>query len=82
MLSLNILGSLAQSAVLLFALTSAYSLVSTRSKGQPVQRSVIQGIVFGLFGIVNMVSPIAVASGIFIDARAVIGVLSGAYGGR
>lgn len=36
---------------------------------------------FGLFGIVNMVSPIAVASGICIDARAVIGVLSGAYGG-
>lgn len=78
---LEIIGSLAQNVALLLALTSAYTFISSRLQTNTRRQSLVQGFLFGIFGILNMLSPIQVASGVLIDARPVVVIISGAKGG-
>lgn len=79
---LDFVTALGRNVALAFALTFAYSLVSSqlKSKESLFYRSVV-GTVFGIIGIFTMLTPIPLAPGIFTDGRDVIIVLAGLVAG-
>lgn len=67
---------------LLISLTFVYGLIIRKLKHiQKASRSAIEGALFGVIAIVGMQIPLHIASGIIVDGRTVIVMLSGAFAG-
>jgi len=79
----NILTGLIQSISLILALTFIFRLVSTQTAIQRItQIPFIQGLLFGLFGIISLLAAIPIAPGYFFDSRYIIVVATGLFLGR
>jgi len=79
----DILIGLIQNVSLILALTFIFRLVSTQSAIQRImQIPVIQGLVFGLFGIISFLTALPIAPGFFLDSRYIIVVTAGLFLGR
>jgi len=79
----DILIALIQNVSLILALTFIFHLASTQSAIQRImQNPVIQGLLFGLFGVLSIMNSILTMPGYFIDARYIIVAVTGLFLGR
>jgi len=79
---LDLTFELARNLAFLLALASTYSIVrSSLGRFSPRLRPVIEGLLFGLFALIVMQSPITIAPGVFLDGRIIMLVIAGAFGG-
>lgn len=70
---MSLFVELTHNIALLFALTYVYGLIIPRlNHFSPFKKTVIQGVAFGLFGILAMSSAIPVAEGFILDGRTII----------
>ncbi|MBK8030690.1 MAG: PAS domain-containing protein [Chloroflexi bacterium] len=81
MLFLDLLHTLIDNATLLFPFVLGYSYLARRVAGHEVLRHVVPGIIFGVCGLMNMISPYYIQPGVFIDSRTIIVAISTAQGG-
>ncbi|HVU12478.1 MAG TPA: ATP-binding protein [Phototrophicaceae bacterium] len=76
------LVNLAQNISLLLALTFIYGLVYPRlDQLQARAKNLVNGLLFGTFGVISMTIPIQVEPGFFLDGRTVVVCIAGIYGG-
>lgn len=78
---LNVFDNLFHNATLLLALTFGYTLVIPRLSQHIRGKAIFQGVLFGVFGVLNMLSPFQLVAGVFFDVRTVITALAAAQGG-
>ncbi len=81
MLFVDLLHTLIDNATLLFPFTLGYSYVARRIAGHGVLRHIVPGMLFGVCGLMNMLSPFYLQPGVFIDSRTIIVAISSAQGG-
>ncbi len=81
MVFVEILKNLLNNATLLFAVTLGYSYLAQRLTSYRYLRSIVPGLLFGISGVLNMLSPFVVMPGVFIDSRTIIIAISGTQGG-
>lgn len=73
---------LSQNIALLLSLTFIFGLVEPYLERFSTRRQqVIQGLLFGIFGIIGMLLPIEILPGVFFDGRIVITAVAGIFGG-
>lgn len=75
-----ILGLL-QNIALLVALAAAYQIIGARYRHRSVRYNLFSGLLFGLVGIIGMMSPVVFAPGVILDGRSVILAVAGFIGG-
>ncbi len=76
------LVNLAQNISLLLALTFIYGLVYPRlDQLQARAKNLVNGLLFGTFGVISMTIPIQVEPGFFLDGRTIVVCIAGIYGG-
>lgn len=73
--------SLIQNIALLVALAATYQLVGSRFHRENPVHQILSGILFGMVGLVGMMTPVIFAPGIIFDGRSIILSLSGLFGG-
>jgi len=79
---LDLTVELGHNVAVLLALTLAYSLFRPSVKRLSVNaRLLVEGVLFGLFALVVMLTPIMIAPGVFFDGRVVMLAIAGAFGG-
>ncbi len=79
---MNLLLELTHNISLLFALTFVYSLIIPHANQlRPMIRNILQGIAFGVFGILAMASGLIVGNGFIIDGRSVILAIAAVFTG-
>lgn len=79
---MDILLSIARNGALLLSLIFIYSLFVPQLMRSPrILRSLITGVLFGIFAILNMLEPLRFSDGVMIDPRNVILMLAAALGG-
>lgn len=79
---LDLTLALGRNIALLLALTFTYSLFRPSIKRLPVYpQALVDGIFFGLFALVAMLTPITVAPGVFFDGRGIMLAIAGAFSG-
>lgn len=78
---LQLFIALAQNAALLVALSVLYSLLSKFRQQNRTKYNILVGILFGAIAIAGMNIPLYYEPGIIYDARSVVLVLSGLFGG-
>ena len=81
MLFVDLLHTLIDNATLLFPFTLGYSYLARRIAGHTLLRHVVPGVLFGVCGLMNMLSPFYLQPGVFIDSRNIIVAISSAQGG-
>lgn len=73
---------LSENIALLLSLTFIFGLINSYlERISPRQQQVIQGLLFGIFGVIGMLLPIQVQPGVFFDGRTVITAVAGIFGG-
>ena len=79
---LDLSVQLGQDIAFLLALTASYSLIRPvlNRMTSPV-RAFIEGILFGLFGLVAMLTPVTIAPGVYLDGRDIMLAVGAAFGG-
>jgi diguanylate cyclase (GGDEF)-like protein len=76
-----ILVDLVHNIALLIALAAIYQVISSRSgEARPVHL-LLFGILFGLVGVVGMMTPIHYGEGVILDGRSIILSVAGLFGG-
>lgn len=79
---LTVLISLAQNVVLLLALTLVYTLLRVPSRALPLPlQNLVYGFVFGLSGIIALLTPLTLTPGVILNASTPILGIAGAFGG-
>jgi PAS domain S-box-containing protein len=74
--------SFSQNIALVFSLTFLYGLLQPRLERIPRQsQEIVKGLLFGLFALISMTTPIQIAPGLFYDARTIVICIAGIYGG-
>lgn len=74
--------AMSQTLLILFSLTYVFKQGMYRLEHySPIVRNVIIGIIFGLFGVVNILMGVTLAPGILIDLRNPLVLVAGIYGG-
>ncbi len=77
------LVNLAQNISLLLALTFIYGLAYPRfERLQARAKRLVNGVLFGAFGVISMTIPIQIEPGVFYDARTIVVCIAGIYGGE
>src|SRR5215207_6509267 len=80
--TIEILVELGQNIALLVSLTFIYSLFRPVVKQlHPRSQAVVNGLLFAIFALAVMLTPITLAPGILLDGRGVMIGLAGAFGG-
>ena len=79
---MNLFIELTHNIALLFTLTFVYGLiVPYANQFHPTTKNILQGVSFGLFGVLAIASAVPVANGFIIDGRSVILGIAGAFTG-
>lgn len=82
MSSTDILINLSERIALLLAMTFAFELLRPcLNRIRPVYRNVLGGLIFGLFGIIDILTSVEVAPGFILDGRTIMIAVAGAYSG-
>ncbi|MDP2153867.1 MAG: EAL domain-containing protein [Methylotenera sp.] len=66
---------------LLVALTTIYQVVLSRNKRNPLTQVLLFGVLFGLAGVVGMITPVQYGNGVIFDGRSIILFVAGMFGG-
>lgn len=80
--SLELFINLAKNVSLLLAIAFIFEFIRPRLRQlPPLSQQVLQGVVFGVFGLLIMLSPTRISDDFMIDGRSVIVAIAGAFGG-
>jgi PAS domain S-box-containing protein len=72
---------LIQNIALLVALAIGLQMLARRFKGRSIVYRLVAGLLFGVVGIVGMMTPMRFAEGVFYDGRSIVLSLAGLFGG-
>ncbi|MCC6612343.1 MAG: PAS domain-containing protein [Anaerolineae bacterium] len=79
---LDLTFGLGRNISFLFALAYAYSIIRPQLDRLPSHlRPLVEGLLFGLFALAVMLSPIAIAPGVILDGRTIMLAIAAAFGG-
>ncbi|HEY0842866.1 EAL domain-containing protein [Methylotenera sp.] len=72
---------LIHNTALLVALTTIYQVTSSRSKKNPLTQTLFFGFLFGIAGVIGMMTPVQYGNGVIFDGRSIILFVAGMFGG-
>ena len=72
---------LIHNTALLVALTTIYQVASSRNKKNPLSQALFFGFLFGIAGVVGMMTPVQYGNGVIFDGRSIILFVAGMFGG-
>lgn len=78
---MTLILDLVQNIALLVALSVGYEIIRQRMSGKTVAHPLVVGILFGLVGIVGMMTPLRFAPGVIYDGRSIVLFSAGFIGG-
>ena len=76
-----ILVDLIQNIALLVALAAVFQVTVSRAKKSALNYSLLMGVLFGIVGVLGMMTPIHYVPGIIFDGRSIILAVAGLIGG-
>lgn len=72
---------LIHNTALLVALTTIYQVASSRNKKNPLTQTLFFGFLFGIAGVIGMMTPVQYGNGVIFDGRSIILFVAGMFGG-
>jgi diguanylate cyclase (GGDEF)-like protein len=72
---------LIHNTALLVALTTIYQVASSRNKKNPFTQTLFFGFLFGIAGVIGMMTPVQYGNGVIFDGRSIILFVAGMFGG-
>jgi len=78
---LTFILDLIQNIALLVALSVGYEIIRQRVSGKTIAHPLVVGVLFGLVGIVGMMTPLRFAPGVIYDGRSIVLFSAGFIGG-
>lgn len=72
---------LIHNTALLVALTTIYQVTSSRNNSNPFMQPIFFGLLFGLAGVIGMLTPVQYGNGVIFDGRSIILFVAGMFGG-
>lgn len=76
-----LIADLVENIALLVALATIYQVIASRTPNHGLAQPIIVGMLFGIVGVIGMVTPIHYANGLIFDGRSVILSVAGLFGG-
>ena len=73
--------NLIQNIALLVALAALYQVIGARFRRESLENKIISGFLFGMVGIIGMMTPLHYSPGIIFDGRNIILNIAGLFGG-
>ncbi len=73
--------NLIQNIALLVALAALYQVIGARPRKESIENRIISGFLFGMVGIIGMMTPLHYSPGIIFDGRNIILNIAGLFGG-
>jgi len=72
---------LIHNTALLVALTTIYQVTNSRNKKNPLTQTLFFGFLFGIAGVIGMMTPVQYGNGVIFDGRSIILFVAGMFGG-
>ncbi len=72
---------LIHNTALLVALTTIYQVTSSRNKKNPLTQPLFFGLLFGIAGVIGMMTPVQYGNGVIFDGRSIVLFVAGMFGG-
>ena len=73
--------NLIQNLALLVALAALYQVIGARFRRESLENKIISGFLFGIVGVIGMMTPLHYSPGIIFDGRNIILNIAGLFGG-